>query len=268
MNHVDLRRLLADCPDLPPGRVVGADEVPAMWVGDAAPAPGLWETLHRAHPRTGLWPLLLAPLDRSADFRPWLSGELSPPAVTDPARHDPHELLRTWWDGLGPEEGEDEDDGEDEEEELGAVLAPFGRTWPGAAPSTPVPAADADECARIRASVLESAPNLRIGLVAAPGGAAALAACGWTGPANHAGTGRIAAVLADWEHRFGIRVVRAGFDTLELSVPNPPTTREAALRVAAEHVALCPDQVFQGTGSLTAYADLLVGSHEWMFWWD
>ncbi|MGW2253284.1 DUF4253 domain-containing protein [Kitasatospora sp. NPDC001660] len=136
------------------------------------------------------------------------------------------------------------------------------------APSTPVPDADADEGARIRASALEGGPNLRIGLVAAPGGAAALAACGWTAPANHAHTGRIAAVLADWERRFGARVVRVGFDALELSVLAPPTTRDEALRVAAEHVAFCPDQVFQGTGSLTAYADLLVGSYDWMFWWD
>ncbi|MEV7026866.1 DUF4253 domain-containing protein [Kitasatospora sp. NPDC093558] len=48
----------------------------------------------------------------------------------------------------------------------------------------------------------------------------------------------------------------------------PPTTRDAALRVAAEHVALCPGQVFQGTGTLTAYTDLLVDSHQRMFWSD
>ncbi|MFJ6014367.1 hypothetical protein [Streptomyces sp. NPDC092952] len=39
------------------------------------------------HPRTGLWPLLLAPLEPDDDglFRPWGSGELCPEDVSDPA---------------------------------------------------------------------------------------------------------------------------------------------------------------------------------------
>ena len=53
----------------------------------------------------------------------------------------------------------------------------------------------------------------------------------------------ISAVLRDREQRFGARVVAAGFSTLLLSVAAPPTTREKALAVAAEHFAFCPDNV-------------------------
>ncbi|WBP91069.1 DUF4253 domain-containing protein [Kitasatospora cathayae] len=31
---------------------------------------------------------------------------------------------------------------------------------------------------------------------------------------------------------------------------------------------MCPDQVHQGTGTLTAYAEQLVDSHHWTFCWD
>ncbi|MCX4538149.1 DUF4253 domain-containing protein (plasmid) [Streptomyces sp. NBC_00841] len=47
-----------------------------------------------------------------------------------------------------------------------------------------------------------------------------------------------------------------------------PTGRDAALAVAAEHFAFCPDNIWQGAGSLTAYADQLIDADEWKFWWD
>ncbi|MEV7940089.1 DUF4253 domain-containing protein [Kitasatospora sp. NPDC088264] len=59
-----------------------------------------------------------------------------------------------------------------------------------------------------------------------------------------------------------------GFDTLELSVAVPPVTLAEALPLAAEHTAFCPDLVFQGAGTLAAYAERLVASHQWSFWWD
>lgn len=67
---------------------------------------------------------------------------------------------------------------------------------------------------------------------------------------------------------FGARVVRLGSDTLSLSVAAPPADRGAALAVAAEHFAFCPDNVWQATGNLGAYADQLINAHEWGFWWD
>ncbi|MFI6155050.1 DUF4253 domain-containing protein [Kitasatospora sp. NPDC051170] len=252
---------------LPPGRTVtGEDDArrPLLWVGDG-PAPiGLWERLHRAHPATGLWPLLLSPLrEGDEDFRPWHTGELRPGRDADPGAHDPQTLLRTWWQGIQPDEDEDE-------EEAAQALAPYGPAWPAPAPApAAVPdAAAADAAAYDLAAALEAVRPVRLGLVAATGGAHALAACGWTGPVNHHTTGEVAAVLADWEHRYGARLVEAGFDTLELSVPHPPATPEQALPLAAQFAALCPDQLFQGAGTLTELAGQLAGARRWTLWWD
>ncbi|MFE6050519.1 DUF4253 domain-containing protein [Kitasatospora sp. NPDC056446] len=288
----DLATALADLPfPLPPGRLAGGDDdgqQPLLWVSDGPTPAGLWARLHRAHPQSGLWPLLLSPLhsDADEDYRPWLSGELYPNEASTVDLYDPAALLRTWWamngadedeDGDGnDEDGNDEDgndgddgdgeaDGEDEDE----TLAPYGRTWPGRAPAATVPEGAAGVEARGLADVLQSVKHVRIGLVRAGSGAEALAACGWGGPVNHENDiAKVAAVLADWERRFGAQVVEAGFDTLELSVPVPPATLAEALPLAAEHTAFCPDLVFQGAGSLTAYAEGLVGMHQWSFWWD
>jgi hypothetical protein len=51
-------------------------------------------------------------------------------------------------------------------------------------------------------------------------------------------------------------------------VAAPPATFEHALNVAAEHHAFCPDNVWQGSGSLEEYAKGLVGAERWSFWWD
>ncbi|MEV7186572.1 DUF4253 domain-containing protein [Kitasatospora sp. NPDC093102] len=268
-EHPDLAAALTALPvDLPPGRLVTEDDgrQPLLWISDAPAPAGLWRRLHRAHPQTGLWPLLLTPLDRSGDdYRPWLSGELYPSDASVPDLYDPAALLSTWWE---TGDGEDEDDRGDEDE-LAEILAPYGLTWPGTAPAVTVPDGAAGTEARELAEVLQSVEDARLGLVRADSGAHALAVCGWSGPANHENDiAKIAAVLADWERRFGAQVVEAGFDTLELSVPVPPATLAEALPLAAEHTAFCPDLVFQGTGTLTEYAEQLVGSHQWSFWWD
>ncbi|MEV7599007.1 DUF4253 domain-containing protein [Kitasatospora sp. NPDC089797] len=251
---------------LPPGRPVLADERPLLWISDGPAPVGLWEQLHRAHPQSGLWPLLLSPLD-DADpaFRPWLSGELYPELVSDFEWYNPAALLRTWWETGG----EDDDEYGDDDGELAEALAPYGLRWPGTAPAVPLPDGAAGAEARGLAGALCSVKDVRLGLVRARSGAEALAVCGWSGPANHVGdTAKIAAVLADWERRFGAQVVEVGFDTLQLSVPVPPTNLAEALPLAAEHVALCPDQIQHGAPTLTAYAELLVDSHQWHFWWD
>ncbi|MET8545124.1 DUF4253 domain-containing protein [Kitasatospora sp. NPDC004799] len=269
-EYEDLAAALAALPvDLPPGRLVAEDDgrQPVLWISDAPAPAGLWRQLHRAHPQTGLWPLLLTPLDRTdPDYRPWLSGELHPTDASESSRHDPEALLRSWWKQVDGDEEVDEEVDEDAGI-LDETLAPYGRTWPGTAPAATVPDGAAGTEARELAEVLRH-KGARLGLVRAGSGAEALTACGWGGPANHAGTGQIAAVLADWERRFGAQVVEVGFDTLELSVPVPPATLAEALPLAAEHTAFCPDLVFQGTGTLTAYAELLVGAHQWSFWWD
>ncbi|MEU9715603.1 DUF4253 domain-containing protein [Streptomyces sp. NPDC047976] len=49
----------------------------------------------------------------------------------------------------------------------------------------------------------------------------------------------------------------------------PPRTLAEALPVAAEHLAFCPDSVWQGSGTVRDYAaEALVGAAHWSFWWD
>ncbi|QKW23523.1 DUF4253 domain-containing protein [Kitasatospora sp. NA04385] len=277
----DLRRLLpsgdpsAVAGLLPAGRLInplddGEDTAPVLWLSDG-PAPiGLWEELHRAHPRSGLWPLLLAPL-RAADeeFRPWGTGELSTASASEPDWYDPAALLRTGWEYSTVVDSDGEPLDPEETSELGRSIAPFLDGWPGTAPAAER-AGDPDGAARALArELLARDAGLRIGLVAADSGAEALTACGWSGPVNHEDDiAKVSAVLLDWERRYGTRLVQVGFAELELSVAAPPGDECNALRIAAEHLAFCPDNIFQGAGTLTEYASGLVGAEQWSFWWD
>ncbi|WP_374105795.1 DUF4253 domain-containing protein [Streptomyces sp. AC495_CC817] len=56
---------------------------------------------------------------------------------------------------------------------------------------------------------------------------------------------------------------RLGFDTLDLSVAVPPTGMDDALMVAAERYAFCPADIDQGSGSVAAYAQYLLGEGAW-----
>jgi len=244
----------------------GDGTAPVMWISDGPAPAGLWEPLYHERERSGLWPLLLAPLQDTPDFRPWESQELYPHRMSSPQEHDAVALLRGWWEGLAVE------DHPEDVELLREVTAPFGLAWPGPAPSPSlVPAVDSDTSACAYATrLLGSRPWLRIGLVPADCGAEALATCGWNGPANHrwSDTGKTAAVVRSWEQRFGCRVVGVGFDTLHLSVAVPPTSMGDALLVAAEHYVFCSANIDQGSGTVAAYAQDLLGEDDWIFWWD
>ncbi|GAB3829297.1 DUF4253 domain-containing protein [Dactylosporangium cerinum] len=221
------------------------DEPAVLWLSKTAPPPGLWEELRAAHPTSGLWPLLLTPLEGDA-ARPWVEGELVPDDMSDPASHDPADLLSSWW----------------AESETG------GDAWPGLAPAAGPDETAADATAdREAAALLASRRQWRLGLVAAGRGADAPTVAGWDGPANHTGdTAEISAVLRSWEDRFGARVVGLGYAELFLSVAAPPATIDEALRIGAEHVAFCPDTL--NDLPLDAYAAGLVGLPAWHFWWD
>ena len=82
-----------------------------------------------------------------------------------------------------------------------------------------------------------------------------LAVVGWDGAINYHGTSApLACVLRSWEDRFGARLVRLGFDAMDLLVERPLPSYQAALGVAAEHFAFCPDNIYQGEGSIRRYA--------------
>ena len=258
---------------LPPGRLIRSDEgrdaLYPLWLSDAPVTAALWQRIYTEHPRTGLWPLILDSTQHwGGDFRPWGSGELFPRRMTSPAIHDPAELLRNWWTDYT---AVDEEDDMLTPEARIAVTAPFGRSWPGLV-VIPASTGNTDAMANGFAEHFIAAhPRARLGLVAGRSGAEALAASGWNGPANYDNdTAKFAAVVETWEHRFGARVIAVGPSTLHLSVAAPPTTADQALRVAAEHFAFCPDNVWQGRQpyTLASYAEHLPDSNCWEFWWD
>ncbi|WP_062216939.1 DUF4253 domain-containing protein [Streptomyces sp. NBRC 109706] len=263
---------------LPAGRLVTADEGEGderpLWLSDGPVSGELWGRINAAHGKTGVRALLLEPLEpldpenpEADEYRPWASGELFPAETSSPDSHDAADLLAGWWrEHALPGEGD-----ELSEEERLAVVAPFGRSWPGRAPAGS-PIADPEEMAAgCAVRLAEELPEPRLGLVETTGsGADALAVAGWSGPMNYGDTGEFAAVLRDWEARFGARVVAVGFDTLFLSVASPARSLAEALPIAAEHFAFCPDNVWQREGpqTLAAYAQELVGEKCWEFWWD
>ncbi|MEU3460458.1 DUF4253 domain-containing protein [Streptomyces sp. NPDC006733] len=186
--------------------------------------------------------------------------------MSSPADHNPEELLVRWWQRYT---AIDQDDGLATDRRH-AITAPFGQTCPELTPALAA-SADPDAVAEqhLRDFLLHNA-HLHLGLVAASGGADALAAVGWNGPLNYDGdTATFAAVVRDWENRFGARVVSVGLATPHLSVAAPPARHEDALLVAAEHFAFCPDTIWQGSYStLAAYAESLFDAKCWEFWWD
>jgi Domain of unknown function (DUF4253) len=250
--------------DLPPGRLIAPDPSyarapaggPVLWVSDApvAQPAGWWVRLRAGHERTGLWPLVLETLDGEPS-RPWHDGELDPGRDADRGPDDVERVLEALWEGAQP--------ADEKAEDVAMVRGP----WPGLAP----PGEAVDEPDAFAEQVIREwfdDPAL-IGLVPAPHGAAALRACGWQGPINHATTADVAAVLGSWQDRFGVRLLGVGFDTISVSVAAPPRTADHAMAIAAEHYAFCPDNLWQGPyATLPEYAQALVDAPNWFFWWD
>lgn len=75
-------------------------------------------------------------------------------------------------------------------------------------------------------------------------------------------------MLRSWEDRYGAVVVGLGFDSLSMVARRPPQSAAEAAALAAEHFAVCPDQVWQGTDTVEDYAARLRGQPTWAFWWD
>ena len=259
------RRLSGDPSMAPPG--IEMISAPMVWLTDAA-VTGSGALLYQLRGPTAkmdLVPVLLAAMDAD-ESRPWESHEFSP---TDPRRvdhFDAGQLLADMWR---------QNFEEDDEEGLVAVQ-PFGLEFPGlaAAPAVNPPSgfgrlfAKASDPTDDRA-VLAGLPSRRIGLVAAKRPADAITALGWIGGANmHQDPVLMSAVLRSWEDRWAARVVEIGFDTLTLTVGVSPRDRNTAMALAAEHFAFCPDNITQGVGTLAAYAESLIRSPVWAFWWD
>jgi predicted DNA-binding WGR domain protein len=259
------RRLWGDPSMAPPG--IAMIMPPVAWLTDApvADSGSLFYRLRGPLAAMGLVPMLLAGMEGD-ETRPWDSHEFSP---TDPRRTDHFDagqvLADMWRDGVN-----------EEDEETLVPVQPFGLEFPGlaAAPAVNPPSgfgrlfAKPNDPADDRA-VLAALSSRRIGLVAASRPADAITALGWAGAVNvHQDPTLMSAVLRSWEDRWGARVVEIGFDTLTVSVGIPPRDRQTALALAAEHFAFCPDNIWQGVGTLLAYAASLQQSRIWTFWWD
>ncbi|MEU9231466.1 DUF4253 domain-containing protein [Streptomyces subrutilus] len=270
MSHVpNPLTALGAVPGLPPGSLITrpvrrrlrpARQEPLLWMSDGpvdAPActypapPGLQAVLLHDRPHLEGW---------------WNTEALDPDRASDPDDHDVEHVLRDYWNAVIPEPEEGE---EAEDEEL---IAPFGRAWPGlAAAGAPAEGAEEAAAALARESIRSGwFGSPRLALVPAERGADVPAVLGWSGPLNHDNdTARISTVLRSWEDRYGARILALGFDRLDLYAAAPPRTLAEALPLAAEHFAFCPDNVWQGSGTLRAYAEeALVGSAHWSFWWD
>ncbi len=155
----------------------------------------------------------------------------------------------------------------DADEELPASVHPFGKKFPGLAVQPPERRLVSDDL-----DVLERIQDRRIGLVAAERPADVIAALGWVGAVNiHDDPALLSAVLRSWEVRWNARLVEIGFDTLMLTVGNPPRDDKTALALAAEHFAFCPDNITQGSAgveTIEAYGKSLNQNRVWEFWWD
>jgi Domain of unknown function (DUF4253) len=221
-------------------------------------AGSIWLALRDRLTGTALIPLLLSGLPGQPE-RPWDSGELSPRHRSILDGMDAAAVLREMWDDHVPVPEEDD-------AETAELLAPYSRSFPGMAPPTDRPIGP-DELSNTVYSLQEP---MRPGLVAADRPADALLGVGWRGgAANYHGTpAPLTVVLRSWEDRFGARLMHLGFDTMQLLMERPVSSRQAALAVAAEHFAFCMDNICQGAGSIRDYAADLVGNATWSFWWD
>jgi predicted DNA-binding WGR domain protein len=267
MGGIDLppgRRLIGDPDVAPPG--IAMVRSPVIWTTNGAVADSgrLLFSLRVPAGELKLVPVLLTGMSGDPS-RPWDSREFAP---TDPRRIDAFEaeaeLSHGWANCF--EDPEEEPEG----------LDPFGHEFPGlaAAPAIAAPTGFRRLFAKPLdpsddSGILKAVAGRRVALVAAPRTADAITAIGWLGGVNvHNDPAVMSAILRSWEDRWFARVVEIGFDTLKLTVTNPPTDLETALVLAAEHLAFCPDNIWQGVGTIRRYASALIGNHLWDFWWD
>jgi hypothetical protein len=234
---------------LPAGRrVITEDGQPVAWVTeDPVPEPGrMWAALRDLHPDTGLVPVLLDPEDNLADF--FFTGG------TDPRQIDglsAAEVLLDYW-------------GQDEEDD------PVGE--PTRNNSDLAPAQDVALPAATVTAALGWFQAAHVGLVPARRAADVPAAVGWVAFSDlmdHPNGVWIGSVLRSFENRFGATLVKIGPGAeIRLLVERPPHTRQAALRIAAEHKAFGDEYQGMGPMDVEQLAACLIDTPGWTFWWD
>jgi hypothetical protein len=241
---------------LPTGKLLAMEEMagpaseqPVLWISNLplVEIAQTWARLAAAFSDTGLWPLIVDDEGAAAmDDRLIAYGPAEP--------RDVAEILHDGWEQSLPDDDEEEYDAD--------AFAPLGRRFPGLAPATP------GERPTTIAHVVEEATG-HLGLVAVERPADVPRVIGWAGPANYdLHPADQSTVLRSWEDRFDAYLVGLGGDIMQLAVARPPLDRAWAARIAAEHMAFCPDNIWQGVGTVREYAAGLVRADQWGFWWD
>ena len=262
MTKSELEKSIDALPfEIPGGLLLGSATGTEYYLSGGSPPPGLWARLRAQHLRSGLWPVLLRGYDDAPDH-PWVDTDPRYGSSRRPEDYDAGALLQRQWDQLAETnfrlpQGRDK---------FLSRTAPFDGLWPGLAPpAKPVisPEAAAD---RLAGRLIHD-PSTRLALMPVDRSADVPVAAEWWA-SEELDTGAAAAVLRSWEDRFDVRVIQLGFDSLELSVAAPPNDLTAAERVAAEHFALCTENVGRDRGALSDYAEELIGARHWSFWWS
>lgn len=78
----------------------------------------------------------------------------------------------------------------------------------------------------------------------------------------------LTAVFKDWFERFGAVPALISSDIIEFWLDQPVEDPAIAAKLAMEIFILCPDAVDQGTESVEALANSIMGANVWSFWWD
>ncbi|MHA6765616.1 DUF4253 domain-containing protein [Streptacidiphilus sp. PAMC 29251] len=252
--------------DLPPGRVTPSAS-PVLWLSDTPiPDPAAWwARCQKQVQDTGLRPVLYSwpsdphqpqfPDDVSesqldADLEAtWCSYRaLQLRQQAEPYQpYQPPEGLMDWEDDPGP---------------------PYDRC-PGLAPAgVATGISDPDDTAQLVIEKLTAShhglKDAHLALVPAAHSGDIPAVMGWPADAPRAS---LCTMLRSWEGRFGTRVVAIQGAMVYVSVARPPQVLAHATHIALEHVLTGADNINDGT-PFPRYAESLIGTHLWSFWWD
>lgn len=234
-----------------------AGGTPVAWISDRAVSGLAWSLLTDRAAESGLQPFLLSGMDGGTE-RPWDTGEqvTEPADAADTSGGDALRVLERWWTGPTEDEVAGDDD-------LRAMLAPFGAQFPGLAPSIQ----EELDPELMRRAIFQYTREARIGLVPARRSSDVLARMGWAGACNSRTASELVIVLRSWEERYGARLLEVGFASIRLLVSRPPQTLKTAQLIAAEHYAFS-DEAHNGLHQIDAIAQAVVNNPFWDFWWD
>jgi hypothetical protein len=215
----------------------------------------VYSGLVTAAPAEGLWPVVVAHEERvPAPGRVWTADRAwDPPTADFISGISPAAVLARWWERSW---------------RAGSRMEPFGPEFPGLVRRSTKQMDSVAQAAESGTLLALTYPG-RLGFVSTARPADTPAVLGWRGARNAIeDTAALSAVLRSWEDRFGALLIGLGPDELILSVAAPPTTLDRALRVAAEHLAVCDRAFIHQPSSFREFATSLLHCHIWRFRWS